>query len=142
MTFSVHEYQHAGAVADGPEAAAALGLDPDQVFKTLVVSSDRGLAVAVVPVNHQLSLKAVGTALGSPKRVELADGRAAERSTGYVLGGISPFGQRQRLSTVIDDTCQLYDVMYVSGGRRGLELGVAPHDAVRLLAAIFAPIAA
>ncbi|MET0147314.1 MAG: Cys-tRNA(Pro) deacylase [Ilumatobacteraceae bacterium] len=142
VTFSVHEYDHDPTSRNfGLEAAAALGLDPDQVFKTLLVETDVGeQAVAVVPVSCQLSLKAVGAALGT-KRVEMCDPAVAQRVTGYVIGGISPFGQRKRLTTVIDETCELYDVVYVSGGRRGLDLGVAPADLVRVLDAIAADIA-
>ena len=95
--------------------------------------------MAIVPVSCQLSLKAVGAALGV-KRVEMGDPAVAQRVTGYVLGGISPFGQRKRLPTVIDETCELYDVVYVSGGRRGLDLGVAPADLIGLLGATTADI--
>ena len=91
--------------------------------------------MAIVPVSCQLSLKAVGAALGV-KRVEMCEPTVAQRITGYVLGGISPFGQRKRLPTVIDETCELYDVVYVSGGRRGLDLGVAPADLIGVLGAI------
>jgi Cys-tRNA(Pro)/Cys-tRNA(Cys) deacylase len=142
VAFSVHEYEHDPAVRGfGLEAADVLGLDPDQVFKTLVVSADGDPAVAIVPVSCQLALKAVGAALGR-KRVEMCDPAVAQRATGYVLGGISPFGQRRLLPTVIDETCELYDTIYVSGGRRGLDLGVAPADLVRILAAIVFDIAA
>ena len=142
VTFTVHEYDHDPSVrAFGLEAADALGLDPDQVFKTLLVTADGEPAVAIVPVSAQLSLKAVGTALGR-KRVEMCDPTVAQRVTGYVVGGISPFGQRKLLPTVIDETCVLYDTVYVSGGRRGLDVGVAPDDLVRVLDAVVADISA
>lgn len=144
MAFTVHSYDHAGGGRDyGMEAARELGLDPDQVFKTLLVTGHGGgpaveeVAVAIVPVSSKLSLKAAGSALGL-KRVELCDPAVAQRVTGYVLGGISPFGQRRSLPTVIDETCELYDVVYVSGGRRGLDVGVAPADLIRLLEAVTA----
>ena len=141
VPFTVHEYRHDPAARGyGLEAATALGLDPDQVFKTLLVTADSGEhAVAIVPVSCQLSLKAVGGALGR-KRVEMCDPAVAQRVTGYVLGGISPFGQRKPLPTVIDETCELYPLVYVSGGRRGLDLGVAPADLIRLLGATAADI--
>ena len=142
IRFSVHEYEHDPAARGyGLEAAAVLGLDPDQVFKTLLVTADGDPAVGIVPVSCTLSLKAIGAALGR-KRVEMCDPAVAQRVTGYVLGGISPFGQKRLLPTVIDETCELYDTVYVSGGRRGLDLGVAPADLVRLLAAVTADIAA
>ena len=102
------------------------------MFKTLLVASGdpaRGgeVAVAIVPVSTKLSLKAAGAALGL-KRVEMCDPAVAQRLTGYVLGGISPFGQKKPLRTAIDETCELFDVVYVSGGRRGLDVGVAPAD--------------
>jgi Cys-tRNA(Pro)/Cys-tRNA(Cys) deacylase len=141
VAFSVHEYEHDPSVRSfGLEAADLLGLDADQVFKTLVVIADGDPAVAIVPVSCQLALKAVGTALGR-KRVEMCDPVVAQRLTGYVLGGISPFGQRRLLRTVIDETCQLYDTVYVSGGRRGLDVGVDPADLLRLLDAVLADIA-
>ncbi|MBA3606886.1 MAG: Cys-tRNA(Pro) deacylase [Acidimicrobiia bacterium] len=147
VAFSVHEYEHDGGERDyGVEAVRRLGLDPDQVFKTLLVTghgaaSTAVVAVAVVPVSTKLALKAAGAALGV-KRVELCDPAVAERVTGYVLGGISPFGQRRALPTVIDETCHLYDVVYVSGGRRGLDVGVAPSDLIRLLHATTAALTA
>ena len=141
VAFTVLQYEHDSGAPYGAEAAELLGLDPEQVFKTLVVSADAHLAVAVVPVSGQLSLKATARALGA-RRVEMSDPVAAQRSTGYVLGGISPFGQRKRLPTVIDVTCEFFDVVYVSAGHRGLEVGVAPDDLVRLLDATVAAIAA
>jgi Cys-tRNA(Pro)/Cys-tRNA(Cys) deacylase len=135
VPFTVHEYAHDPTVRGfGLEAAGVLGLDPDQVFKTLVVNADGEPAVAIVPVSGHLSLKGVGAALGR-KRVEMCDPAIAQRVTGYVLGGISPFGQRKLLPTVIDETCELYDTVYVSGGRRGLDLGVAPAHLIALLEA-------
>lgn len=141
VPFTLHEYEHdPSARRFGLEAAEALGVDPDQVFKTLLVTADGAQAVGIVPVTCSLSLKAMGAALGR-KRVEMCDPAVAQRVTGYVRGGISPFGQKKRLPTVIDETCELYDTIYVSGGRRGLDLGVAPADLVRLLDATVADIA-
>jgi Cys-tRNA(Pro)/Cys-tRNA(Cys) deacylase len=139
--FSVHEFSADAAGDFGPAAAEALGLDPARVFKTLVVLADGEPAVAIVPVSAQLSLKAAAAALGA-KRAQMCDRQRAERTTGYVVGGISPFGQRRRLPTLIDETCVLYDVVYVSGGRRGLDVGVSPDDLVGLLEAVIAPITA
>ena len=140
VAFTVHEFEHVSGQRDfGREAATALALDPDQVFKTLVVTADAGLAVAIVPVSRQLSLKATATALGA-KRAELCEPALAGRTTGYVVGGISPFGQRKRLPTVVDETCALFDTIYVSGGRRGLDLGVAPADLIAVTGAVVAAI--
>jgi Cys-tRNA(Pro)/Cys-tRNA(Cys) deacylase len=142
VTYTVHEFAHDTTDRGfGRQAATALGLDPDQVFKTLFVRVDGNPAVAIVPVSAQLSLKAAGAALGG-KRAEMGAPADAERLTGYVVGGISPFGQKRRLPTVIDETCDLFDTIYVSGGRRGLDLGLAPEDLVRVLDAVRAPIAA
>ncbi|MAT05996.1 MAG: Cys-tRNA(Pro) deacylase [Acidimicrobiaceae bacterium] len=142
IDYTVHEYTHDGDLHDfGIEAADKLGLDPDQVFKTLLVTADGEQAVAIVPVSGKLALKAVGRALGA-KRVEMCDPTVAERITGYVRGGISPFGQKKRLPTVIDEMATVFEVIYVSGGKRGLDLGVAPDDLVGHLDAVVADIAA
>lgn len=142
VAFTVHEYERGEGVHDfGLEAADKLGLDPDQVFKTLLVTVDARHAVAIVPVSGQLSLKAVGKVLGA-KRVEMCDPIVAERVTGYVRGGISPFGQKRRLATVIDESVNMFETVYVSGGRRGLDVGVTPSDLVRVLGAALADIAA
>lgn len=141
IPFTVHAYTHEPSTRSyGVEAADALGLDPDQVFKTLIASVDGELVVGIVPVSGQLDLKALAAALGG-RRAELADTRAAERSSGYVVGGISPIGQRRPLPTVLDETAQLYDTVYVSGGRRGLDIGLSPDDLVRATDAVIAPIA-
>jgi Cys-tRNA(Pro)/Cys-tRNA(Cys) deacylase len=147
IEFSIHEYARGESLRDfgredfGREAAEKLGFDPDQVFKTLLVTVDGRQAVAIVPVSGKVGLKAVGRALGA-KHVEMCDPAVAERITGYVLGGISPFGQRKPLPTVLDEMATAFDTVYVSGGRRGLDLGVAPDDLVRVLDAIVADIAA
>ena len=142
IAFTVHEYERGAALRDfGIEAASKLDLDADQVFKTLLVTADGDQAVAIVPVSGNVSLKAVGKVLGA-KRVEMCDPAAAERITGYVRGGISPFGQKKRLPTVIDEMSLAFDLIYVSGGKRGLDIAVAPADLVGLLDAIVADIAA
>ncbi len=142
VAFTIHEYERGDALHDfGTEAADKLGLDADQVFKTLLVTADGGQAVAIVPVSGKLSLKSVGKALGA-KRVEMCDPAVAERITGYVRGGISPFGQKKRLPTVIDELSLAFDLIYVSGGKRGLDIAVAPADLVTLLEATVADIAA
>jgi Cys-tRNA(Pro)/Cys-tRNA(Cys) deacylase len=124
----------------GVAAAGALGVHPSRVFKTLVVSADGALGVAIVPVDRECDLKAVAAALGA-KRAAMAERRQAERATGYVVGGISPLGQRKRLATVIDATVTDFPTVFVSGGRRGLELELAPDDLTRLTGAVLAPIA-
>jgi Cys-tRNA(Pro)/Cys-tRNA(Cys) deacylase len=140
--FAVHEFDESLNARDfGRRAALSLGLDGDQVFKTLLVTGDGAPAVAIVPVSGQVALKQVGAALGV-KRVEMCDPAVAQRVTGYVVGGISPFGQKKRLPTVIDETCELFDTIFVSGGRRGLEVEVRPSDLVALLDAVVADIAA
>lgn len=142
VAFTLHRFDHDPAVRDyGREAADAIGVDHDQVFKTLVVVADGRPAVAIVPVSAQLSLKGAGAALAT-KRVEMCPPPLAERTTGYVVGGISPLGQRKALPTVIDETCELWDTIYVSGGKRGLDIGLAPADLVRLLDATIAGITA
>jgi Cys-tRNA(Pro)/Cys-tRNA(Cys) deacylase len=140
IAHTLHEYDHdPRATSYGLEAADALGLDPDQVFKTLMAELDGELVVAVVPVSTKLDLKALArTFAGS--RAAMADPRAAERATGYVTGGISPVGQRKTHRTVVDETAELYDVVYVSAGRRGLDVGIAPADLVEVTGAIVADI--
>jgi len=140
--YTIHEYERGDDLHDfGREAAEALGLSDDQVFKTLVVVVDEELVVAVVPVSCQLSMKRIAAALGA-KKAAMCDPARAERSSGYIVGGISPIGQRKRLRTVVDETAELFDTVYVSGGRRGMDIGLAPDDLVAVLDAIVAPITA
>ena len=141
IPFTVHASDHDPRAASyGLEAAEALGVDAPRVLKTLVASVDGRLVVGVVPVAGQLDLKALAAAAGG-KRGELADPTVAERSTGYVRGGISPLGQRKPLPTVVDTSALTHSTVYVSGGRRGLEVDLAPADLVRLTAAAVAAIA-
>ncbi|WP_327684749.1 Cys-tRNA(Pro) deacylase [Streptomyces sp. NBC_00467] len=138
--FTVHEYAHDPASASyGEEAAEALGVSPERVFKTLVADVDGELTVAVVPVAGKLDLKALATAVGG-KRATMADPAAAERTTGYVRGGISPLGQRKRLPTVLDESAAGHPTICVSAGRRGLEVELSPSDLAALTSAVLAPI--
>jgi Cys-tRNA(Pro)/Cys-tRNA(Cys) deacylase len=138
----VHAYEHDPRAASyGLEAATALGIPPSRCFKTLVADVDGALTVAVVPVAGSLDLKALAAAAGG-KRAAMADPAAAERSSGYVRGGISPLGQRKRLPTYIDASAEPQDTVYVSAGRRGLEIELAPADLAALTSASFAAIAA
>jgi len=140
VSFNLHPYSHDPAAASfGMEAAEVLGIDPARVFKTLMVEVDGKLAVGVVPVSGNLDLKAIAAALGS-KKAAMADPAAAERRTGYVLGGISPLGQRQPSPTVIDESALTLDTILVSGGRRGLDIELDPRDLVRLTKAVTATI--
>ena len=123
----------------GALVAQALGIAPERVFKTLIAEVDGRLVVAVVPVTGDLDLKALATAAGG-KRAGLADRAAAERSSGYVRGGISPLGQRKRLPTVVDSSALDLDLMFVSAGRRGLQVSLAPADLIRLTDAVTANI--
>lgn len=146
ISYVAHSYTHSDAAESyGGEAAEQLGVPGARVFKTLMVAAGaaaaQDLAVAVVPVDSMLDLKAVGAALGT-KKVQMADKAAAQRRSGYVLGGISPFGQRQHSSTVIDQSALEFDTVFISGGRRGFSLEIAPRDAARATGAIWAPIAA
>jgi Cys-tRNA(Pro)/Cys-tRNA(Cys) deacylase len=136
----LHQYTHDPAAASyGTEAAEALGTAPEKVFKTLMVEVEGRLAVGVVPVSGNLDLKAFAAALGA-KKAAMADPAAAERRTGYVLGGISPLGQRQSSPTVIDGSALAFDTVLVSGGKRGLDIELAPADLIRLTSAITASI--
>jgi Cys-tRNA(Pro)/Cys-tRNA(Cys) deacylase len=136
IEFRLHEYAHdPRAESYGLEAAEALELDPARVFKTLMATVDGRLATAVVPVSGQLDLKALARALGA-SRATMADVVVAERATGYVAGGISPVGQRRPHPTVLDSTALDHPSVFVSAGRRGLDLEIAPADLVRITEAI------
>lgn len=141
LDYHIHEFSHDPSAASyGLEAADKLGVSPEQVFKTLVVSDEAAkLAVAIVPVCRQLNLKKVAKALGC-KKVQMADPKAVERSTGYVLGGVSPLGQKKRLPTVIDASAQLPATIYISGGKRGLEIELPAEQLAKTLQAQFADI--
>lgn len=142
IPFVEHAYAHEpGAASFGLEAAAALGVEPERVYKTLMVEVDGRLVVGVVPVTGKLDLKALAAAVGG-KKAAMADPSLAERRTGYVVGGISPIGQKSRHPTVLDETIDLWETVFVSGGRRGFDLELAPGDLVRMTGATVAPIAA
>jgi Cys-tRNA(Pro)/Cys-tRNA(Cys) deacylase len=140
VAFTLHPYDHdPRAESFGLEAAAALGVPAERVFKTLLAEAGGRLVVGIVPVTGQLDLKALARAVGAPKAL-MADPAAAERSTGYVVGGISPVGQRKALPTVLDATALDHPTVFVSGGRRGLDHELAPADLVRVTGATTAPI--
>jgi Cys-tRNA(Pro)/Cys-tRNA(Cys) deacylase len=141
VAFTVHAYDHDPSVASyGLEAADALGLPPERVLKTLFVAVDGRLGVGVVPVSGQLDLKAVAAALGG-KRAVMADPAEAERASGYVVGGISPLGQKRVHPTVVDASALTHATVFVSGGKRGLDLEIAPADLVAATGATVAAIA-
>lgn len=137
IEYSTHEYEHdANAKSFGLEAAEKLGLSVQEVFKTLMVTDDQQYYVTVLPVEHQLNLKKAATALGC-KKVKMADPKIAERLTGYLVGGISPIGQKKKLKTVIDQSANQFDKIYISGGKRGLDIGINPSDLSHVLDAKF-----
>jgi Cys-tRNA(Pro)/Cys-tRNA(Cys) deacylase len=141
VPYEVVQYEHdPKAESYGLEAAELLGIAPERVFKTLVAKVDGRLAVGIVPVAARLDLKALATALGG-RKAEMADPAEAQRATGYVVGGISPLGQKRRLATALDESAMAQETVYVSGGRRGLEIVLAPTDLVRLTDAKVAPLA-
>ncbi|TLX48371.1 Cys-tRNA(Pro) deacylase [Pseudoalteromonas phenolica] len=141
IPFSVHEYKHEpNAQSYGLEAAEKLGLNPSQVFKTLVVETDsKQLVVAVLPVNQQLNLKSLAKAVGA-KKAAMAAQQLVERSTGYILGGVSPLAQKKRLATVIDSSAKTFETIFVSAGRRGLEIELAAATLCELTQGQFAEI--
>jgi Cys-tRNA(Pro)/Cys-tRNA(Cys) deacylase len=141
VDFKAHEYSHdPNSTSCGLEAAEKLGVDPNRVFKTLIANVDESFAVAIVPVNQQVSLKSLARTLGA-KRAVMADPAQAARLTGYVVGGISPLGQKRLLSTVIDQSAKEFETILVSGGRRGFDIELSPQDLADLLSAVFAEIA-
>ncbi len=142
IEYRIHQYSHdANHSSYGMEAAEKLNIDVARVFKTLVLQLDDGkLTVGIVPVSGQLNLKQQAKAAGG-KKAAMADAKLVEKSTGYVLGGVSPLGQKKRLSTVIDSSATNHETILVSAGRRGLEIELSPDDLCRLTSAIFAPIA-
>jgi Cys-tRNA(Pro)/Cys-tRNA(Cys) deacylase len=141
VAHQVHEYAHdPRSESYGSEATEALGLPAERVFKTLVAEVDGRLTVGVVPVAGQLDLKALAAACDG-KKARMADVAAAERATGYVAGGISPLGHRKRLPVVVDESATRFETIFCSGGRRGLEIEVAPGDLIALAQAVVAPIA-
>ena len=137
----VHEYAHdASSESYGLEAAGKLGVPGEQVFKTLVVALDnKALAVGVIPVSSMLSMKLIAKAAGA-KKAAMADPADVERTTGYVLGGVSPLGQKKRLKTIIDSSAEKFATIYVSAGRRGLEIELSPADLKKLTNGMFAGI--
>ena len=138
---TIHEYKHDSSVHSyGEEAAQKMGVDPKSVFKTLVVQSDKMMAVGIVPVISTLNLKSMAKALGV-KKVAMADPKNVENTTGYILGGVSPLGQKKRLKTVIDQSAFEFESIFVSAGKRGLEVEVDPKDLEKLLQADKAKIA-
>lgn len=141
IPFTAHPYEHDPAAPSfGLEAASAIGVEPDRVFKTLLADTDLGLVVGVVPVTGMLDLKALAAAVGA-KRAVMADPAVAERRTGYVVGGISPVGQKTRHTTVVDETAQLFDTVFVSGGKRGFDIELSPDDLLTATDGSFAAIA-
>ncbi len=141
IAFTEHAYTHDPAAASfGLEAADTLGVEPGRVFKTFMAEVDGRLVVGIVPVTGKLDLKALAAAVGG-RKAAMADAATAERRTGYVVGGISPIGQRTAHPTVIDETAELWDTVFVSGGRRGLDLELAPSDLELVTGARLAAIA-
>ncbi|MCJ2163620.1 MULTISPECIES: Cys-tRNA(Pro) deacylase [unclassified Pseudodesulfovibrio] len=141
IPYTVHEYEHDPAAESyGREAAVKLGVEAGKVYKTLVVDGCKDLIVAVVPVMCQLDLKLLAKAAGAKKLV-MADVRKVERTTGYVVGGVSPMGQKKRLMTFIDASAEEHSTMLVSAGRRGLEIELAPADLSAMTGGVFAPLA-
>ena len=139
VNYTIHEYEHDPAAESyGEEAAEKIGANPAQVFKTLVVSLDgKDLAVGIVPVTAMLGLKQIAKAAGAKKAL-MADKQLVQRTTGYVLGGVSPLGQKKPLKTFIDQSAEGFETIFVSAGKRGLEIELAPADLARLTQARFA----
>jgi len=142
ITFTLHQYQHdANAASYGLEAAEKLSVNCERIFKTLVVETEsKTLAVAIVPVAQQLNLKYIAKSLKC-KKVVMAEPKRVQSTTGYVLGGVSPLGQKRRLPTIIDTSCQSQETVFISGGKRGLEIELTSEDLAQLTQANFSQIA-
>ena len=142
VVFTTLSYEHdSNAQSFGLEAAQKLQLDPSSVFKTLVIQCDTQLAVAIIPVNDTLSFKKLAKVVNA-KKARMADPNVVTNKTGYIMGGVSPLGQKSTLPTIIAKSAKLLDIMHVSAGKRGLEIGISPHDLNQLLQAQFADISA
>lgn len=143
VTYQLHSYEHDVSTQNyGLEASEKLGIDSNKVFKTLVTEVDgKQLVVAIIPVSQKLSLKAVAKTIGGKKAV-MAEPAKVQATTGYVLGGVSPFGQKKRLTTIIDNSAKAFNTIYVSGGKRGLEIETDTATFEQVLAAKFSDIAA
>ncbi|MDP9118450.1 MAG: Cys-tRNA(Pro) deacylase [Actinomycetota bacterium] len=142
VSYRLHPYPHdPRAQAYGDEAASALGVCPDRIFKTLIATVDGRLVCGVVPVAAHLDLKALAANVGG-KRAEMADPQTAARATGYVVGGISPLGQKSRLQVLVDSSAATFETVFVSAGRRGLQVELSPQDLLQVAAAALARIAA
>lgn len=141
IAFTIHQYMHDPAAESyGLEAAEKLGVEPARVFKTLVVDTGNGeLVVGIVPVTAKLNMKQIAKAVGA-KKAAMADKALVERATGYVLGGVSPLGQKKRLKTVIDSSAQNFETVFVSAGKRGLEIELAPQDLEHLVEGLLSPL--
>lgn len=142
IKYSIHEYEHdSNAKNFGLEAAEKLDLSVQEVFKTLLVTDEKNYFVAILPVEHQLNLKKLANALRC-KKLQMANPKDAERLTGYLVGGISPLGQKKRLKTVIDASAESFAKIYISGGKRGLDIGLDPQSLAQVLGAVFVDILA
>jgi len=141
ISYTLHQYHHDEAADSyGQEAADKLAVASEQIFKTLIVETEhKALAVAIVPVDRQLNLKNTAKALKC-KKLHMADPKRVQTSTGYVLGGVSPLGQKKRLTTIIDDSSKVFDSIFISGGKRGLEIEISPIHLADILRATFSSI--
>jgi len=142
VQYTSHKYEHDARNDDyGAESSRALGVPPERIFKTLIIMNEKEYAVALVPVSDQASMKRIAQVLGS-KKCQLTDTRIAEKLTGYVVGGISPLGQKTRQRTLMDQSALAWETVFVSGGRRGLSLELSPRDLIQLTNSVVAPITA
>ncbi|MGB1198682.1 MAG: Cys-tRNA(Pro) deacylase [Thalassotalea sp.] len=138
IAHNIHQYHHdENAPSYGLEAAEKMAVEPERIFKTLVIEYDTKLAVTIIPVTEQLSLKLAAKAL-KVKKTHMAPAQKVEKSTGYVLGGVSPLGQKKRLATVIDNSAAAFQTIFISGGKRGLEIEIAATDLTKLCNAHYA----